>query len=234
MRQLILRFWWLGLLVAGAAAVPWLPTPDFLKLKEVVVVTPPTRLSETELVRLTELEKGKNLLTLSLGEVRKKLLRFPWLEEVALAKTYPGRLVISVKEYEPVALAKLDGLYLVNPDGVVFKKIAAGDPRDFPILTGLERKPTRQRLAPLIGLLGDFQKREPLRMVGLSEIHWDPAQGVSLFTLRPVVKVVLGKERWAERLDKLVQILPSVATKQRAPQSIDLTYEKRIFVKQKT
>lgn len=230
MNRWIFKRWWVvgGVILLSLLAFLFSLSP--FRLKEVVVVTPSTHLSEVELVRLTGVKRGDSLPLLSLRRVRENLLQFPWIEEVALAKAYPGRLIVSVQEQEPVALIKLDGLYLVNRHGLLFKKVTANDPRNLPVITGLS-PPAKHRLLPLLALITRFQGEASLQKLGLSEIHWEE-KGVSLFTLKPVIRVLLGKDQWDRRLEKLVQILPEVG-EGKAPLSIDLTYEKRIFVKRK-
>ncbi len=226
----MLRFWWLLVVILIPLALTLLPPLPPFRLKEVVVVSPPTRLSELDLVSLTGVSRGENLLTLRLKKVRQNLLKFPWIEEVALAKSYPGRLVVSVSEQQPVALVKKDQLYLVNRRGEVFKKMEAGDPKDLPVLSGQDSF-SRKELLPLVELIGSFQGRPALKAAGLSEIFRSSKEGLVIFTIRPRARIVLGKEEWEKRLDRLAQILPSLTGGKKGRLAIDLTYEKRIFVK---
>ncbi|MBI2083630.1 MAG: FtsQ-type POTRA domain-containing protein [Deltaproteobacteria bacterium] len=230
MRKILLKTWWLLALCGFVAALIFLPPLGPFQLKEIVVVTPPTRISHNDLVALANLKKGENLLSLRLREVSKRLLNSPWIEGVALAKAYPGRLLISVQEQEPVALLKDDRFYLVNRQGVIFKALEGKDPRNFPLITGL-KKPKSEELLPLIALIRSFYNQDSLRLIGLSEVQWSKGKGVSLFTVKPVLKVILGKDRWEERLEKLAHIVPEVPAKRGVPVLIDLTYEKRVFLK---
>ncbi|MBI2981445.1 MAG: FtsQ-type POTRA domain-containing protein [Deltaproteobacteria bacterium] len=230
MKSLFIKMWWIWLGVGAIAALVFLPPLGPFQLKEIVVVTPPARISQNELVALARVKKGENLLLLRLREIRARLLKSPWIEGVALAKAYPGRLVISIQEQEPVALIKQDRFYLVNGKGEVFKPLEGKDPKNLPLISGL-KKPKKEELMPLIDLIHSFYKQEALRPIGLSEIQWTRGKGVSLFTVRPVLKVVLGKDRWAERLERLARIAPEVSAKRGAPVLIDLTYDKRVFLK---
>lgn len=213
--------------------IGWIVSRGTFRLREIVVLTPLKHLSEIDLVRMSGVKKGQNLFWLSLEKVSLQIQPHPWIESVAVAKSYPGRLVVEVTEQQPVALVKWDQLYLVNHHGKVFKKMGAKDPKNFPIITGLGRK-EESKVRDSVKLLHHFQGSETLRRSGLSEIHWEPKQGVSIFTVRPVVRAVLGKEKWEERLDRLSQILPEMKPQGRQSLSIDLTYEKRIFVKGRT
>ena len=216
--------------VAALLAVTLFLPPSIFRFREVVILGKPARLSELDLVKRMGVERGSSLLTLRLAPIRENLLKFPWIDQVTLAKAYPGRLIVSLREQEPVVLVERGGLYLVNRRGELFKKVASGDPRDFPVVTGW-RDPQRDLLLSFIRIAESFQERELLRTVGLSEIHWDEKQGATLYTMRPVIKVALGQKEWERRLEKLEQILPEVGRDKGRPLSIDLTYAKRVFVK---
>ncbi|MDO8644288.1 MAG: cell division protein FtsQ/DivIB [bacterium] len=230
MMRFIFKLWPVWTLVGLAAAAYLLPPLPPFQLKEVLVMIPPTRMTETELVRQSGVVRGDNLLTLSLREVRKNILKSPWIFDVHLAKSYPGYLIVSIREQEPVALVRGKYLHLVNHEGTLFKKLEAGDPKNLPVITGLDDF-SKAALKPLTDLIAEFQNREELKEIGLSEIHWNGKKGVSIYTVRPVFKAVLGHTDWPERLTRLVQILPELRTGEGGPASVDLTYEKRVFVK---
>ncbi|MBI2067240.1 MAG: FtsQ-type POTRA domain-containing protein [Deltaproteobacteria bacterium] len=230
MKSFLFKFWWLILLLV-ALPLPWLLPPlRPFRLSDIVLLTPPRHLTEKSVIALSGLHRGDNLLRLSLKKVHDRLLSSPWIEGVALAKAFPGRLVISLEEQEPVALIQWNGLHLVNREGKIFKKLEGRDPKNLPIITGL-KKGKEQEVAGLVGIIRSFYEQELLRTVGLSEIHWDESKGVVLFTLRPVVKAILGKEEWDKRIDRLSGILPEVLNAKTKNLSIDLTYNKRVFLK---
>jgi len=224
----------LGLAAAAGAGVGLVAVtrhPTF-RLREVLVLTASARLPQEELVRLAGVRQGEGLLTLSLKKVRRNLLQSPWIQEVAVARSYPGRLILSVTGQEPVALIRLDGLYLVGRDGEIFKKVEGEDPRNFPIITGLA-SPSAIRIARSLKLIRLFRGLTGWRELGLSEVHWGEREGVALYTERPVVRIRLGNERWEERLANLARIFPEIGRREKAPASVDLTYDNRIFVREK-
>src|SRR5436190_1767406 len=78
-------------LVVGVMALYRRP-PSFLTVKEVAVATPLKHLSEHDLIRLSEIKKGDNMLRLNLSQIRSNLLRYPWIKEVRISKRVPGRI----------------------------------------------------------------------------------------------------------------------------------------------
>lgn len=216
---------------AGFCAVLYRFPPAFFRVQEVVVLTRLKYLSEFDLIRLSGVKAGDNLLSLRLSKVREKILRFPWIRDVQLSKRVPGRLLIAVQEDEPVALVELDALFLANRDGEIFKRLGAKDPKNLPIITGLDRDDLKE-LKPLLGLVADFDATVELRALGLSEIRW-ARRGVSVFAGEPVVRIDLGKDHWNERLLRFARAWESIRTTSRSPKVVDVSFDKRIVVKQK-
>lgn len=230
-------------MAAIAAGLAWIVfhPPGFLRVKEVVVTSQLKRLSEFDLLRLTEVKKGDNIVALSLAKVRENLLRYPWIKDVSLSKRIPARLFIWVEEQEPVALLDLQeslppggtaALYLVNREGKIFKKVEAGDPKDFPIITGIEPSDIPATLPKMMSLVKAAEESELLSNLGISEIRWSGKAGVSLFTREPCIRLELGEDRFEERLERFATAWGMIHASSRNPKVVDLSMERRIVVKQ--
>ncbi len=224
----------LGGIAAAAlvATVAFFP-PPFFKVQEIAIVTPLKRVSERDLMRLSQVKKGDNLILLSLKQVRENLLRYPWIREVQLSKRLPGRLMIWVKEEDPIALLELDSLYFVNREGIVFKKMEKGDPQDLPTITGLSKEEVGKKLEPLIKIVRFFEETKSLASVGLSEIHWKKKGDISLITKEPAIRVELGRDSWNEKLDRLARAWPTIHRTSVDAKVIDLNLKRRIIVTKK-
>jgi cell division protein FtsQ len=231
-----------GGLVVGATFLLRDP-PAFLRVKEVVVMSPLKHLSEFDLIRLAEVKKGDNILTLGLKNVRERILRYPWVKDVRLAKRFPARLFVWVEEQEPAALIELAGdagasdLFLVNRDGRVFKKLGASDPKDFPILTGLSPERIPEHLPRLMAFVKSLETSDLFNAIGISEAHWDARLGLTLFTKEPCIQLTLGEETgaltWEQRIRRFVQAWGQIQARHQNPSVVDLSLDRRIIVKQK-
>jgi len=240
-------------LAAGAVFFVRHP-PTFLRVKEVVVMTPLKHLTEFDLIRLSDVGKGDNIMRLSLAQVRRNLLRYPWIKEVRLSKRVPARLFIWVEEQEPVALLELpdatsaSSWYFVNKQGGVFKKVEQGDPKDFPILTGLAPAEIKTRLPQMLTLIKSVENSYFVSSLGISEIHWSPREGLALFTKDPCIKLELGgvdgmgggkgstetwPEIWEDRLKRFSESWGMIRSTSHSPSVVDLSMERRMVVKQK-
>ncbi|MDO8461981.1 MAG: FtsQ-type POTRA domain-containing protein [Deltaproteobacteria bacterium] len=202
-------------------------------LREVVIASPTAHLTEAEIIRLSGVEMESNLLTLPLSQLEKNLRRFSWVQDVSLLKRYPGRLYIEVKEQQPLAIIQIDHWYYLNKNGEIFRQLTADDSHDFPILTGVSEKPASLHQA--VSFIEQYQKAGPSSFFGISELHWDNKQGFSVQTLRPAFRILFGKEKLADRLKKWESVGQSLIalSGKKQPLRVDLTYEKRVFVKVK-
>ena len=110
---------------------------DYFKT-ESVVVTGLNRLTEKEILKQTDIEKGKNLLSINLSTARKRLLAHSWISDAEVSRELPSKLSIRIKEHEPIAILDLGRRFLINVNGEIFKERVPSDPGDLPLITGLE------------------------------------------------------------------------------------------------
>lgn len=234
----------IGTMTAGAVLLVRDP-PSFLRIRDVVVMTPLKHLSEFDLIRLSGVKKGDNILRLSLAEVRENLMRYPWIKEVRLSKKVPARLFLWVEEQEPVALLELpdatsaSSWYFVNRQGRVFKKVEKGDAKDLPIFTGLAPEEIRTHVPRMLALIASVEDSELVSSLGISEVHWSVREGLSLFTKEPCIKLELGgldgkmsPEVWTERLRRFSEAWGMIRSTAVNPKVVDLSIERRVIVKQ--
>jgi hypothetical protein len=133
-----------------------------------------------------------------------------------------------------------EDLYYVNNEGVMFKKAEMKDESSLPLLTGLAKKdwtsegrlksPLLEELVSLKDLLSRGQ--DPFYPHKLSEIHYDPDCGFSLFTMERGIRITLGKEDLPMRIKRLEKIWTELEKRPNALalKGISLQYGRRIIV----
>jgi len=199
------------------------------------------QVSQVELLQKGGLEDKLNILSLNLGEVKKKMEAIPWVKSVQLRRELPNKLLVLVQERQPVSLVLIDGgLYFLDREGLPFKKIEQRDGFTLPVLTGLNKGDWQEngRLAPkvlqeislLTGLLA--QGRDPLYPDKLSEIHFDPECGYSLYTLDYGIRITLGHDEFQTKMARLEKVWLSLQKRQDLYnlRGISLQYGQRIVV----
>jgi len=199
------------------------------------------RVSQAELLQKGGLENGVNLLALNLSEVKNNMESTPWVKNVYLRRELPNKLQVLVTEYQPIFLVLVQqDLYYFNNEGFLFKKVEKNEGNSLPLLTGLEKKdwtPAGQLRAPIlqavISLQGYLsQGADPFYPNKISEIHYDPDCGFSLFTMEKGIRITLGKEEIPTRVKRLERVWAELEKRPNllALKGISLQFGRRIIV----
>jgi cell division protein FtsQ len=199
------------------------------------------RVSQVELLQKGGLEDKLNILSLNLSDVKKKMEAIPWVKSVQLRRELPNKLLIFVQERQPLCLVLLDGsLYFLDREGLAFKKVERREGFTLPVLTGLQKNDWQekgylasnvlQEISMLTTLLA--QGGDPLFPDKLSEIHYDPECGYSLYTLDYGIRITLGRDDFKTKMARLEKVWLSL---QKRPdlnnlRGISLQYGQRIIV----
>jgi cell division protein FtsQ len=183
-----------------------------------------------------------NLLAIDLKGMCHRLEQSPWIERAQIKRSFPDRLSISIRERKPVALINMDGLYLVDEKGTIFKKaegeeMLGEDRMVLPILTGIRREDAAghtQAVAPLISQALTFMRsaeREGIPRSSISEIHLDPVLGLTVFTTPNAVQIEMGFQPFETKCRRLCAIVEDLKNRNLVPRVIDLTYRHKAFIK---
>ncbi|HEV7653888.1 MAG TPA: FtsQ-type POTRA domain-containing protein [Mycobacteriales bacterium] len=99
-----------------------------------VAITGTRTLSAEQVRSAAAVPDGQPLLRVDTGGVAARIRTLPGVERVAVTRSWPGTVRITVTERRGVALVSRDGaLWLVDPEGVVFQRLST-HPK-LPILT---------------------------------------------------------------------------------------------------
>ena len=197
--------------------------------------------TESELLRLAQIDFKDSLIHLNLQELSSRLTQHPWVENARVQRDWARKaLVIEVKERVPQALILFEELYLVDQHGEVFKKAGAQERMDFPVLTGLSHKEVTQKDPQAIGLirqsldlLEHMRQRKVFSSQQISEIHLSKQAGLTIFTTEGAIPIRLGTEAFVEKLNRLEKILPDLVPKAKDIEYVDLNYPTKAVVKMK-
>lgn len=122
----------------GQKAWAWAQQSERFSLEH-VNVRGANRASDTELLKLTGLQPGQNLLQLDVAAIERAFGSHPWVKSAKVSRRFPDTLDVVLVEHEAKAIVSLGELYLVNAEGQPFKRLAPQDGLDLPLITGLER-----------------------------------------------------------------------------------------------
>ncbi|MFT3842371.1 MAG: FtsQ-type POTRA domain-containing protein [Myxococcaceae bacterium] len=178
------------------------------------------RATNDELLRISGLAIGQNLVSLDVAAAERGLAAHPWVKSAIVTRHFPTALEIQIQEHEPSALATLGDLYLVDAEGVPFKKLQSSDaqktPADLPLLTGIDRdeylrnnSDGNTRLSAAIALDRAFRAAIPNVHVSEVRLEGDAATIVTADGLT----VLMGESPWDDKLTRLKAVRAELAKK---------------------
>lgn len=185
-----------------------------------------------EIQSLLNLPKIDSLFSISLSKARQDLKQHPWIKDVAVRRLLPDTLIVSIKEYEPVAFLYHDKkLHFVDKTGAVFKTFAGEERRDLPILTGIGKLDQRA-VKKALQILKEIEA--PLEEVGeeIAELHYDNIAGYSFLLVGQPVLVTLGKgNSFLKKMNRFYSVYRMAKIDKSQLTKIDLDYADRAFFK---
>lgn len=182
------------LLAAGATGFhQYLEETETFHLRDIMLIGG-DRVTKEQVVRHLDSEGyviGEiSLLHISPSNLKRKLATLPELRSVSVERLWPDQLIIDITEHQAAGIhVSGTGSHVYNEDGYLF---AAADGRDFaripgPFLTGLRDSSLKPGSTIPPGVLRQarayddaFGKAAPELHASLSEIRWEPRDGITL------------------------------------------------------
>jgi len=173
--------------------------------------------TEKEVLLLSAVKSSQGLLALNEEAVMRRIKANPWIKSVSIGRELPDRLVLQIQERSAAAVIRQDAnLYLIDEEGVIFKKLGKNDEVDLPVLTGLynQGKLNEPLLKSAKGLLSELSKSKSFPTLdNVSEIQGNEVSGLSVFTDNGML-LVLGFDRYGAKLHRLPPILEDLERRQ--------------------
>jgi cell division protein FtsQ len=223
-----------GLSVAGWQTFRWSTTTSLFALHQVrfsgLVHAP-----EQDLLARSGLRIGTNLVALDLAAAARAIETHPWVASARLSRSFPGTVLAEIVEHRAAAQVQLGGLYLLDEDGWVFKRVGAEDSVDLPLVSGVTREAwQRDKGAAQLRLYSALHLLEAWRAHGLSssaleEVRVEEDGGFTAFAREPsgLQEVRLGARDLALQLDRLSQLRAALARRGEHAARIDLDNQAR-------
>lgn len=249
------RFWfralaWSAIFVSSALAAReahryLLADPQFIFSREdlhALTIDGVTYAARPKLLRVFAADYGRSIFAIPLDERRRRLLAVDWVEDAAVSRVWPNRLLVRITERRPVAFVSLP-LYrgagqaarflLVDAQGVLLDPPLRAQ-FAFPVLTGLTDDQTdaerRVRVRAMQALMDD------LGPAGQNISEVDVAAPDDLIVVAQVegrpLELKLGDGNYAKRLQSFLRHYPEIRKQAANLTAFDLRLDDRITAKE--
>lgn len=95
------------------------------------------RLTKDKVAQQAGVYTGINILATNLALARKRLLAHPWIAEAEVSREIPSGLTLTITEHTALAMVDFGQKYLINTHGEIFKAWDSSDPKNLPVISGL-------------------------------------------------------------------------------------------------
>ncbi|GAW92140.1 cell division protein FtsQ/DivIB [Calderihabitans maritimus] len=103
-----------------------------------VVVKGLSTVDRQQIIQLSGIQPGLNILRLDVNRIKTKVLTHPMIKSVKVSRRFPDRVVIEITERNPLALIpSATGFMVVDEEGSVLKKVQEISNLSLPLLTGV-------------------------------------------------------------------------------------------------
>jgi cell division protein FtsQ len=223
----------LALVVAARYSYRGLLTISYFNLKE-IVVTGEKRVKGEEIINLSGVRIGGNILAIDLNRLADRIESQPWIEKANVRRVLPRGLSIEVKEREPFAILKTDTLFYMDRGGKPFKELDKGDATGYPLLTGLSKVEIERDELSRDAVMRTFEFIETEASgwpqdLAISEIIVSRSQGMTVLSDNVAVKIGFGE--YKVKIERLKRVLDDLTAKGKTAEYIDLTYTGQVVVR---
>ncbi len=208
-----------------------------------ILTTGAKRRSPDELASTAGLAKGQNIFFTDLSAARARLEADPWVSEASLSRKLPSTIFLRVVEREASGIvatndgtAKASGgeTYLVTREGVLIKRLEAGDPTDLPIVTGVvlqqlvdDREGSARTVRRALDLASDYEHSPLGTRLPLEEVHVETNFEMRLVVGKSALSLHMGAGPYRRKLEQAVRVISELDRRGAKPDSILMDNEAR-------
>ena len=196
-----------------------------------ILVKGASRVSRAEILNITGVKPGDDLLKINPRELERRIGKNPWIGEVLVRVVFPDRLVISVKERKTIAVVKTDRLFYLDQQGAILKEVGKGESLDYPIITGMEGGSLQaDQIAAAVEFLRESVRFPYPAWQDISEVHVSEVQGITFFTMNEGMEIRIGKGQYRGKLWRLNKVRELTPPQWKTARYIDLSFPGQVVL----
>jgi cell division protein FtsQ len=180
-----------------------------------IVISGARRIPEKEILKFAGIQKDENILAFNLPLARKQLLSHPWIADAEISRELPKGVTIQIREHKALAVLNMGRKFLINYKGEIFKESELSDPKDLPVISGLDYSDLgpidEQKNTPLASvvewLLMRYKMNRILPEIDVKEIKVDREIGLTLLLSDGDRSICLGYKNYHQKINRLRRIV---------------------------
>ena len=220
------------LLIITAAGYKYIQNLDYFKIQH-INISGHKKYGLEKIVSLSKIQDGTSIFSADLGKISQNLESDPWIYRSGVKRKFPDTIEIKIKEYDPIAVVKLDDYFLIDKNGTIFKK-ASKKEMCLPKITGLTKKDIveNSKTAQMIDSTLDFIKTMKDKNILRNDltIVIDKTFGITLLNYKGIIKTNLGFENFSDKLLLLQKINTDLARKGLSAKRISIKSIEKAYI----
>jgi len=206
-----------------------------------IIITGNHELQEEEIIYITGLELGSDLLKIPVLHIIERLEKEPFIRQAHVYKRLPDCLIINIRERIPILIINMNETYAVDNMGILLP--GPRNSRDLPVLTGIPsiittdfgKTVSQPQIRQGAGIISLIRKKYPEISIMITELNWsEESSGWIIKTGSSGGIIYLGQNDLKQRihtLDAFIKQWKLNRDKLRNYTYIDLRYDKQVIVK---
>ncbi|MBS1859863.1 MAG: FtsQ-type POTRA domain-containing protein [Acidobacteria bacterium] len=177
---------------------------------------------------------GRSIYLIPLAERRRRLEAIDWIESATVSRVWPDRVVVRLRERQPVAFVNLDrGVTLIDAHGKLLE-LPAQAQFAFPVLRGIKEGDSEEECAAHVATFLRVQAEMGYLMKEISEVDTADPENVRLIAQEDnrAVTLLMGEGSYGARYQNFVKHYPEIIKRSPNARMFDLRLDDRITVKE--
>jgi cell division protein FtsQ len=177
---------------------------------------------------------GSSIFAIPLAERRRRLLAIDWVEDASVSRIWPDRVVVRLRERQPVAFVLFgQGVLLIDRYGVLLQQPAQAQ-FTFPVLGGVRVNESEAQRRERVGVLLRVQDELGYMARDLSEVNASDPDNVRVVAQVDgrTVELLLGDNNFARRYRNFLNHYGEIQKRSPEVKTFDLRLDDRITAKE--
>ena len=184
----------------------------------------------TRVVRVFDDDFGRNIFTIPVDARRRRLLAINWVEEASVARVWPDRLIVRLRERKPVAFVFFrSGVALIDRSGVLLD-VPPQSQFSFPVLSGVGEDESEDKRAIRVRAMLAMQEDMGYLAKEISEVNVADTENIRIVSKvgDSPVELMLGDANFAARYQNFLNNYPEIHKRSPGAKRFDLRLDDRI------